>query len=101
VDSVEVSVFGKTVKAVCHEGIVMFDRESFGKAIGSARAKRLYAAMNEAFEFLGDEGTNYMVSSGKEHLLCNLVLSDKNSPPELTEYAMAWITAYEMLKGGK
>jgi hypothetical protein len=79
----------------------MFERESFVNAIGKPRARRIFTYMREAFEFLGDDGVEELVGSGKEHLLCAVVLSDKNAPEELREYATAWVHAYDLLKGGE
>lgn len=98
-ESVTVNLFGAPVKAVIRSGSVMFERESFVHAIGKSRARRIFSYMRDAFEFLGDDGVEEIVASGKEHLLCQVVLSDKNSPEELVRYATAWVQAYELLKG--
>jgi hypothetical protein len=95
---VEVALFGGKVKALDTDGAVTFERDSFVKAIGKARAMRIYSAMNEAFDFIGPDGVDTLVTDGKEHLLCGLVLADKNANPELLEYAKAWVEAYELLR---
>lgn len=99
IDNVEVELFGRRVKAVCHDGNVMFERESFVKAIGKARASRIFDSMSEALSFLGDDGVEALIADGKEHMLCELLLVDKHTPPELAEYATAWLSAYEILRG--
>jgi len=98
---VEVDLFGKKVKAIDQDGCVMFERKSFISAIGKSRAERVFAALDDVTSFLGPDGAKELVESGKEHLLCGLVLADKNSPAELVSYATAWITAYKMLRGGE
>lgn len=95
---VEVALFGGKVRALDADGAVAFERDSFVKAIGKARAMRIYSAMNEAFDFIGTDGVDALVASGKEHLLCGLVLADKSADPELLEYARAWVEAYELLR---
>ncbi len=97
--SVLVDLFGKRVKAVEMNGSIMFDRASFVSVVGKACATRIFEAMDEAFSFLGQDGVDTLVADGKEYLLCQLVLADKNSPDELHQYAMAWVSAYELLRG--
>lgn len=97
-ESVTVTMFGNPVKAICYDGCVRFERETFVKAIGKLRAERIFKCMGESFEFLGTDGMEWLIANNKEHLLCGLVLADKNSPPELVEYASAWASAYELLK---
>lgn len=97
--SVLVDMFGKKVKAIAMNDTIMFDRASFVGVVGRPRATRIFEAMDEAFSFLGKEGVDSLVASGKEHMLCQLVLCDKNSPEELVEYASAWVSAYELLRG--
>jgi hypothetical protein len=98
VKTVEIVLFGGKVKALSLDGAVAFERESFTNAIGVARAKRINEAMNEAFEFIGQDGVDELRANGKEHLLCELVLADRNANPELTQYAKAWVEAYELLR---
>jgi hypothetical protein len=93
-------MFGKQVKAVEINGTIMFDRASFVGVVGKPRATRIFEAMDDAFSFLGQDGVDTLVADGKEHLLCQLILADKNSAPELEQYASAWVSAYELLKGG-
>ena len=97
IPNVDVEMFGKSVKAVCIDGIVMFDRDSFSCAVGVVRAKRIYKEMGDLFSFLGPDGVDELVASGKEHLLCETILCDKNASGELREYATAWVSAFEML----
>ena len=96
---VEVPLFGKKVKAVCVDGCVMFERKSFVSALGKPRAERIFSELNDITAFLGPDGTEELISSGKEHLLCGLVLADKRASEELVSYANAWISAYELLRG--
>lgn len=98
-DSVKVDLFGKQVTAVLLDGSVGFERDSFVEALGRPRARRIYEAMGEAFAFMGQEGINALIASGKEHLLCQVVLADKDAPHELRAYAKAWTSAYTLLKG--
>lgn len=97
-DKTEVDLFGKRIEAVQIGGCVMFERESFVKTVGRARAARIFGAMSEAFSFLGEDGVDTLVSSGKEYMLCELILADSHSPIELIEYATAWLSAYYILK---
>jgi hypothetical protein len=99
IPNVDVKLFGRLVKAVCIDGIVMFDRDSFSGAVGVARAKRIYGEMGELFSFLGPDGVDELVASGKEHLLCETILCDKSASGELREYATAWVSAFELLRG--
>ena len=94
-----VRLFGREVTALKENGVVMFDRKSFISAIGRDRANRIFASMRETFDFMGDEGVEWVVGAGKEHLLCQLVLMDPDATPELKEYAGAWMIAYEKLAG--
>lgn len=99
-NAIEVELFGKKVKAVCVDGCVMFERKSFVNALGKPRADRIFGELSEMTAFLGPDGAEELISSGKEHLLCGLVLADKTSSKELVSYANAWISAYERLMGG-
>ena len=99
IPNVDIEMFGKHVKAVCIDGVVMFDRDSFSGAVGVARAKRIYKEMGDLFSFLGPDGVDELVASGKEHLLCQTILCDKDASGELREYATAWVSAFEMLRG--
>jgi hypothetical protein len=99
VDSVKVDLFGRKVTAVLLDGTVGFERGSFIDAIGKPRARRIYEAMSDAFEFMGQEGIDALIADGKENLLCETVLLDSGTPMELREYAKAWVCAYTMLKG--
>ncbi len=91
-------MFGSKVKALEANGSVAFERDSFVKSIGKARAMRINEAMDDTFSFLGPDGREELVSGGKEHLLCGLVLADRNANPELAQYARAWVEAYELLR---
>lgn len=93
-------MFGQKVKAMVIDDMVVFDQKSFIRSLGKERAQRIMLSMRESFDFLGQEGVDELVSNGKEHLLCTLVLMDRNTNDELREYASAWVSAYEMLKGG-
>lgn len=98
-NDVSVKLFGKDVKAVCVDGCVMFERKSFVNALGKQRADRIFNELSDITSFLGKDGTEELIAAGKEHLICGLVLADKNASSEIVEYANAWISAYEMLRG--
>lgn len=98
-DSVKVDLFGKQVTAVLLDGTVYFERASFVETLGRPRARRIYEAMSEAFDFIGQDGIDALIADGKEYLLCQTVLIDSDAPQELQAYAKAWVSAYALLKG--
>lgn len=91
-------LFGKAVHAVRDDyGSVMFERKSFISALGKPRAERIFSEMGRVLAFLGDDGAEALIEQGKEYVLCNFILSNKDTSDELREYATAWVTAYELL----
>jgi hypothetical protein len=99
VDSVYVNLFGNPVKVINEDGAVLFDKASFVRAVGWGRSKRIFQAMDEEFAFLGREGVDQLVAEGKDYILNQLVLANKDAPQELRDYAMAWSEAYELMAG--
>lgn len=96
-----VKLFGKDVGVDEQNGSVMFEQKSFMRAVGQKRAKELFDDMEQTFGFLGPGGMDQMVSDGKEGVLCAHILAVSSTSADLRQYAMAWIEAYELMKGAQ
>lgn len=96
-----VKLFGKDVGVSEENGSVMFEQKSFMRAVGPKRAKALFDDMEQTFGFLGPGGMDQMVADGKEGVLCAHILAVSETSADLRQYAMAWIEAYELMKGAQ
>jgi hypothetical protein len=94
-----VTLFGKPITVVMDDnGGVMFDRKMFIQALTKARAQRIFREMDEKLAFLGEDGVDTLIATGKECVICELLLFDSRTSDELREYAQTWVMAHQLLE---